>query len=271
MQVSFIYPHPALQPFVNGYFFIELDAKPNAATLDIHPVGYNTIAFTLSPNVFSSNGHDYDFSLSYHGFIAKHISLKPLAPLIKMIVVSFTPTGAIQLFRISQHELLNQIVPFTDVFPDSKILNSQLEETAACQKQALAYIEQWLLQRIPHAPQFLYEANVKGACNLIQACHGNISIRHLCREVGMSQRYLEIHFKEMIGISPKLYCRIARFIAVYQFILQQTHIEWSELVYRFHFFDQAHFVRDFKDFFGYSPSKIHLANTQLAQKIILTS
>lgn len=269
MQVSFTYPHPALQPYVRGYFCIELDAKPNAPPLDIHPVGYSTIAFTLKPKVFRSEGNDYDFSLSYHGYICRHISLLPLVHHIKMVVVSFTPTGTAQLFRIPQNELLNQIVSFTDVFPDSKILNTQLEDADSCQKQALRHIEQWLLQQIPDKAPFNYAPNIDEACKMIQACEGHIRIDKLCQEVGMSQRYLESHFKEMIGVSPKLYCRISRFIAVYQFILQNSHTEWSELVYRHRYFDQAHFIRDFKTFFGYSPSKIHLANSHLAKKIIL--
>ncbi|WP_161554537.1 AraC family transcriptional regulator [Sinomicrobium soli] len=269
MLISFTLPDPALRPYVKGYFYIELEAKPNAAPLDIHPVGYNTIAFTLNPKVFSSNDNDYDFSLSYHGYICKHISLLPLTPLIKMIVVSFTATGAAQLFRIPQHELLNQIVPFTDVFSASKTLNAQLEETDPCQKQALVHIEKWLLQQIPAKAPFLYSPNIDEACKIIQSCEGHIRIDELCQKVGMSQRYLESHFKEMIGVSPKLYCRISRFIAVYQSILQNSHVEWGELVYRYRFFDQAHFIRDFKAFFGYSPSKIHLANSHLTRKIIL--
>lgn len=264
-----MHPHPALRPYVNGYFYIELETGTNTAPLDIHPLGYNTMAFTLhSEAVFSANNGDYDFSLSYHGYICKHISLAPLAPLIKMVIVSFTSTGAVQLFRIAQHDLLNQIVSFTDVFPSSRALNSQLEEANSCERIAIARIEKWLLQQIPYKTPFLYGENINKACNLIQLCHGNIRITELCKEIGMSQRYLESHFKEMIGISPKLYCRIVRFIAAYQFILKHAHIEWSELVYRYHFFDQAHFIRDFKMFFGYSPSKIHMANSHLARELI---
>src|SRR5690606_26099003 len=102
-----------------------------------------------------------------------------------------------------------------------------------------------------------------------QAKHGNIRIRDLCDEVNMSQTNLEDYFKGMIGVTPKHYCRIIRFIAADRFILNNTHIEWDALVYRFNFFDQAHFIRDFKTFFGYSPSKIHLANAHLAKGLAL--
>ncbi len=272
MQVSFTYPHPALQSYVKGYFYIELEAGSPLVPLDIHPIGYNTMAFTLNHHqVFRSINNDYDFSLSYHGYICKHISLMPLVPLIKMVVVSFTATGAAQLFSISQHQLLNQIHPVEDVVPKAKVLKTQLEEDISCGKHATTLIEDWLLKQLPAKTRLPYAAHIDNACSLIQLCHGNIRIRALCKEVGMSQTYLEDHFKEMIGISPKLYCRIIRFLAAYQFILQNTHIEWTELVYRYHFFDQPHFIRDFKTFFGYPPSKIYMANCQLASEIILDS
>lgn len=268
MQVKFTYPHSALKPYVNGYFYIEFEAEFDAEPLDIHPIGYNTIAFTLTPNAFCSVDSIYNFSLSYHGYICKHISLVPLVPVIKIIVVSFTSTGAAELFQISQHELLNQIVPFTDVYPTSKILNSQLEENIACEEQALAHIEKWLLHQIPDKASFLYSPNIGEACKIIQSCHGDIRIDKLSQEVGMSQRNLEIQFKEIIGVSPKLYSRIIRFLGVYKYIFHHTHIGWDELVYRYSFFDQSHFIRDFKIFFGYPPSKIHQANAHLAQQII---
>lgn len=270
MKVFFTNPHPALRRYVNGYFYIELDAGPTSIPLDIHPVGYNTMAFTLNPRkVFRSAGGDYDFSLSYHGYICKHIPLIPLVPFIKMVVVSFTATGAAQLFRVGQHELVNQIHPIESVIPSGWILKTQLEEGISCGKRATGLIEKWLLKQIPTKSVLYYATHIDHACKLIQSRHGNLRIQELCKDVGMSQTNLEDHFKAMIGTSPKLYCRIARFIASYRFILQNTHVEWCELAYRYGFFDQSHFIREFKSFFGYSPSKIHMANSHLPREIIL--
>lgn len=269
MQVSFINPHPALQPYVKGYFYIELDTSCSSVPLDIHPIGYHTMAFTLgSQQVFKSMSGNYDFNLSYHGYICKHISLIPLIQSIKMVVVSFTATGAAQLFNVSQHQLINHIHRMEEVIPKAKKLKMKLEEGISCGKQAVELIENWLLYQIPTKSPFLYAPHIDHACRLIQSCDGNIRISELCKEIGMSQRYMESHFREMIGTSPKLYCRIVRFIAAYQFILQNTHIGWRELILRYNFFDQAHFIRDFKTFFGYSPSNIHLANSHLTREII---
>lgn len=270
MQVSFTYPHPLLRPYIKGYYHIALDCS-SSEPLDIHPIGYNTIAFTLNPQaVFKPDGgEDYNFSLSYHGYICKHISLTPLQPFISMIVVSFTTTGAPELFGVSQPELINQIVPIEDIIAGSEILKEKLGENTSCERKAISSIESWLLQQLSRKTYVRYAENIEYACDLIQAKHGNIRIRDLCDEVNMSQTNLEDYFKGMIGVTPKHYCRIIRFIAAYRFILNNTHIEWDALVYRFNFFDQAHFIRDFKTFFGYSPSKIHLANAHLAKGLAL--
>lgn len=103
MRVSFTYSHPGLRPYVKGYYCIELDCFTRQP-LDIHPIGYNTMAFTLSPNAAfkPDQGQQFDFNLSYHGFISKHISLIPLQACIKIVIVSFTNTGVSQLFGLAQ-------------------------------------------------------------------------------------------------------------------------------------------------------------------------
>lgn len=270
MQVVYSPPHRALQPYVKGYYYIELDMGPDAGPLDVHPLGHHTMAFTLNGRqLFRSPGNAYDFSLSYHGLICEHTSLTPLVPQINIVLVSFTATGASQLFGLSQHQLINEIHPIEDVVPEAVELMLRLEDGISCGKRATGMIEAWLLRQIPTPTPFSYAANIDRACALIQARQGNIPIGELSREVGMSQRYLESNFKDMIGTSPKLYCRIVRFIASYQFILGNAQTDWNELIYRHQFFDQSHFIRDFKRFFGYSPSKVHLANAHLASKITM--
>src|SRR5690606_4676769 len=153
-----------------------------------------------------------------------------MAPKIKMVVVSFTSTGASRLFGVSQHQLINQIHPIEDIVPEAMDLKLRLEDGISCGSRATLLIEQWLLRRISDKSPFRYGANIDRACTLIQRHKGTISIRDLSREVGMSQRYLESHFKDMIGASPKMYCRIVRFLAAYQFILGSTHVDWGELI-----------------------------------------
>lgn len=270
MRVSFTHSHPDLRPYIKGYYCIELDGlctKP----LDIHPIGYNTIAFTLSPQAaFKPNqGLQYNFNLSYHGFISKHISLIPLQTRIKIVMVSFTNTGVSQLFGVSQSDLINQIVPLQDIHAASHYLQQKLEEVAFSEREALVHIEEWLLEQLFKTEPFRYTGQIDLVCQLIQTRCGNFRIGELCQEVNMSQSSLEEHFKKMIGITPKHYCRIIRFLATYQYLLNHSDKPWSELVYRFSFFDQAHFIKEFKTFFGYSPSKIHLANAELARGLAL--
>lgn len=270
MVVEFASPHDFLKPFVRGYFQVELEAMDLSQPLDIHPLGFHTMAVTLNAKAaFGSANGDYDFNVSFHGYICKHISLIPLTSSVKMIVVSFTETGASQLFNMPQRDTINQILPIDEAFAGSTSLIEGLERIGNDVQVATAIIDDWLLQQIPHQTACQRHAsNIANACSVIKARQGKLLIRDLCKEVGLSQTYLEDHFKDMIGTSPKLYSRIERFIAAYQFILQRTHVHWSELVFHYDFFDQSHFIHEFKTFFGYSPSRIHVANCALSRKII---
>lgn len=268
MNITFTPPHQALLPYIKGYLYIELDVSDSTTPLDVHPMLYHAIGLNLNTQkVFANKDFDFGSRLGYHGHVCRHIPLRSAATSLKVIVVPFTATGAYQLFKIPQHELLNKIFPVKDVIPRANTLKNQLEEDLSCEKQATSLIEQWLLQQIPSQGYNYHAPKIDYACHLIQQHSGGMRIKDLCREAGVSQTYLEDHFKEMVGISPKLYSRISRFIAAHQFVLQNTSLTWGEVIYRYGFFDQSHFIREFKTFFGYTPSEIYSANSQIAQSI----
>src|SRR5690606_726389 len=115
---------------------------------------------------------------------------------VKMIVVPFTATGAYRLFSISQHELINRLLPLEEVVRGSRDLRTRLEDAVPSAQQAITLIERWLLQQIPSRDNNHYTPKIDYACHLIRSHNGNIRIKALCREIGMSQTYLEDHFKE---------------------------------------------------------------------------
>jgi AraC-like DNA-binding protein len=64
----------------------------------------------------------------------------------------------------------------------------------------------------------------------------------------MSKTSLERHFLEKIGLTPKMYSRIIRFNKVYQTLQSGDYDKWQDVVYQYNFYDQAHFIKDFKTF-----------------------
>jgi AraC-like DNA-binding protein len=92
---------------------------------------------------------------------------------------------------------------------------------------------------------------------------GNCSVEELASAHSMSRRTLERKFNLEIGISPKLLCRIFRFNHIFQ-IMQTGDHSWISVAVQSGFFDQAHFIRNFKEFTGEDPTAYGFDEKNLA-------
>jgi len=73
-----------------------------------------------------------------------------------------------------------------------------------------------------------------------------------------SRRFIEL-FKQHVGMTTKLFCRVRKFQAVLKRITNGQQITWTDTALDCGYFDQAHFIHDFHAFSGINPSK-YLAN-----------
>ena len=83
----------------------------------------------------------------------------------------------------------------------------------------------------------------------------------------MSARQIERVFRERVGLSPKVFLRIVRFQEVLgglRFEATDRGRPWAEIAARHGFYDQAHFIRDFKLFVGESPGAWSITPESLA-------
>ncbi len=71
-------------------------------------------------------------------------------------------------------------------------------------------------------------------------------------------------FKENVGLTPKGFLKIIRFQKAIQEIEACKKINWSGIAYETGYYDQAHFINDFKNFSGFTPQQYLLVkNDQL--------
>lgn len=76
----------------------------------------------------------------------------------------------------------------------------------------------------------------------------------LAREAGVSTRTLERRIKHATGLSPKLLHRVMRFRQVFTALDRTPPGHWARLAYAAGYYDQAHLIRDFRQFAGAAPS-----------------
>lgn len=85
----------------------------------------------------------------------------------------------------------------------------------------------------------------------------------ISRRLHISQRQLERKFKEQIGMTPKRYQRLMRLRKVVQTLEQHQTLDLTSVAYYCGYFDQAHFIKDFKRITGYTPSVYRQERQQL--------
>jgi AraC-like DNA-binding protein len=77
--------------------------------------------------------------------------------------------------------------------------------------------------------------------------------KELQQKTQLSERSLERKFKDSVGISPKLFARIIRFQETLNQMRNNKYEKLSDIAYENDYADQAHFIRVFKEFTGFSP------------------
>jgi transcriptional regulator GlxA family with amidase domain len=90
--------------------------------------------------------------------------------------------------------------------------------------------------------------------------NGPVSVNNLASQCCLSVRQFERRFKEYAGFSPKLFSRIIRFQSVFN-ELSGKQSSLSEVAYACGYYDQSHFIQDFREFSGYNPREFLTGKT----------
>jgi len=178
-----------------------------------------------------------------------------------MFGIRLKPESVMELFQVPAVHLLNSVVNAEDVL-GSVAKHMCSEMTGVFDFSALVAIaEKRLLRRLYELKQ---EHNlVSEACRIIRQAKGGITVEEISGTLYVTKRKLQRDFKELFGASPKTYQRIVRFRHAYQYArcLAGKTIKWTDVSYEAGYADQAHFIREFKEFTGVPPSTL-AANTE---------
>ncbi len=100
-----------------------------------------------------------------------------------------------------------------------------------------------------------HESLTERAKKVIHQRNGEINIRQLSMCLLVSTRTLQRWFKLKEGISPKRYSRKVRIKGALARKRQNPGMTWTKVCYRSGYFDQMHFIKEFKEFLGTTPTK----------------
>jgi AraC-like DNA-binding protein len=165
------------------------------------------------------------------------------------ILVYFTEFGFAHFASHPAHELFNLSVSLEDIFDKNSV--SEIEEKltfAHTDKQRIHVVERFLLSQLKDIQT---DKLIIEAVKIIYQTKGTIRIKELNERLFISQSPFEKRFRKLVGATPKKFASIVRFNAVLDNLSNTKSL--TDICYENNFFDQAHFIKDFKQYTGDTP------------------
>jgi len=149
----------------------------------------------------------------------------------------------------------DQVIDFNDVAgPAARLLYEQLL-TAGTLKKKIELVEAFLLQRLRCFEH--KNGKLKMVGSIAQELNKNDfseNMHAIAARYGISSRYLQKLFLAYSGLTPNLFSKIIRFQKSLQLVAKH-HLPLTEIAYRCGYYDQSHFIKDFRSFTGFAPSR----------------
>ena len=165
--------------------------------------------------------------------------------------VEFRPGMAYRFLGVSMKDLLNAAHSWSAILGRmGQELEWQMEDTPIIEDK-VSLIQRFLIQRLDTLSN--EDRLIETAVSMIQSTKGLISVTSLSQALGYSKQYVDRKFREQVGLSPKTLSRILRFQAVYDRSMAQPARKESWHEYSKLYYDQAHFIKEFKHFTGFPP------------------
>ncbi len=170
------------------------------------------------------------------------------------IQIDFTPLGAFRFFGLPMWEISNCMVRL-DELADRGLeeLRWRLEDEPDWERR-FALVEAFLLERLGRGTGA--SAAVAWAYAAIAGQPGRVRVRDIAATLGWSRKRLNDRFREEVGVGPKALARMARFNHALEFAITEPDQGWAGIAADCGYADQAHLVREFREFAGMPPTEI---------------
>jgi AraC-like DNA-binding protein len=159
--------------------------------------------------------------------------------------VRFRPGMARDFLRISSAELTDVAIPLADILGSATLQLERRLEDQQTPEQCAAQLMEWLT--IPPNPP----NPTQRAIHAIAATHGLVDLDEIASQARLSARQFRRRCLEESGVTPKHLCRILRFRRAYNEAFANP--DWADIAVLAGYFDQAHLIRDFREFTGRTP------------------
>jgi AraC-like DNA-binding protein len=263
MRYREFYPHSPLNTVIECLWTLESETEEPAARLEkILPDGCVELILNFGARFIQHV--DDTTRLQPRTFLAGQLTGPLLiAPtgIVQLIGIRFHPGGTAPFFPLPMYQLTDQVVElgaFARGF--ESILLCSSEELPLIAEKVVA-LERVLTKLLLKSTR--HSKGLQIAARIVES-GGVIPIDALAVEAGISSRQLERTFLAEIGVGPKLLSRILRFQQVFRAV-DANQTCWPVIAVDCGYYDQAHLIRDFRQFAQQTPSVLFAEQSSLTE------
>lgn len=255
MNFQYIKPSKFLSQYIKHYWVLEADDSEGEVCERVIPTGIIEWMFHYGNTFVVRNSEEEKLQpRSFVSGINSNYTDVFTRGESGVIAVTFYPHGASHFLPFPLSEIENVSIDLGDIF-NAAIMDIEDEISAANSvMERIGIIERFLLSRfqpIKNNDLLLIKESIK----LINQSKGQIFASDLSKRLFLTNKSLERKFSTFLGKSPKQYIRIVRFQSTIESLSNINNRQLTEFAYENGYFDQSHFIRDFKTLSGYTPKE----------------
>ncbi len=253
-------PSPRLAPYVQLIWCLELDTAEDFGPPErIAPDGILELVLHYREAFEVGVGDDRPAPQPRSSLVSqtrRYVEIQPTGRT-GFISVRFRPWGAHHFLSCPVSDLADRVVAAEDLWGDGVRDLEERLSTARAVRDRVALVEEFLLDRLSPKPKPSVEPLVRA----VWRQEGRLSVRQLAREIGLSERTLQRRFSDALGMKPKGYARLARFLHACSLLHAGSRRQLADVSEDCGYYDQAHFIADFRALAGMTPGQFARAST----------
>jgi AraC-like DNA-binding protein len=263
----YIVPHVHLKPFVNTYI-LSTSSGNHEIFVNQWPASHETSLVFYLADKPAHRAVYKEATLSQKDYCLVGLQTKPLGFVCftgnyQTFIIQFKANGFTKLFGLPAQDLTDKIVATTDVFgPKASDLYNHLLTTKEIHQMAL-FADNFLLSFLKsNKYNFPGEDGITAAARAFCTSKPVLTVAQYAQQANMSVRNFERRFTEQVGIAPKLYSKLFRFNQALSIKLLQPEKNWTTIAYECGYYDQMHFIKEFKQLANITPTQFTLNQLQ---------
>lgn len=182
---------------------------------------------------------------------ARLVEIAPPRDASGFVSVRFQPWGFAHFTRVPLHGIAEAFPTAPDLWgAPAADLEERLAEARTLDER-VRLIQGFLVDLLARHERPTIEPLVRA----IWSAGGDVRVRRLARQLGFGERRLERVCRQQIGMTPKRFARLSRFLAACD-LLRTQPLSLTQVAHRAGYYDQAHFTNDFRALAGEAPSAL---------------